>query len=203
MKNVARLIELNARDRKSSSGTSGLGRRAIRIGNRTSETTPTTIAIQAAVSAHSLAWPRMTPNARPPTASAATSAPSQSNRPVVSVSRDSWTWVSVAHRANPSSGTLIRNATRQPSVSTRPPPTIGPTTDKAAVEAAQIPNARPSSGPVKACVISASEPGTRSAPAAPCRSLKTTSDSSVGASPHSADVAANPIRPIAKTRRRP
>ena len=109
---------MNARERKSPSGTSGFGRRAIRIGKATSATTPIAIEIQAARSAHSLAWPRMTPNARPPTASAATIAPSQSNRPVVSVSRDSWTWVSVAHSAKPSSGTLMRKATRQPSVST-------------------------------------------------------------------------------------
>jgi len=54
------------------------------------------MAIQAAVSDHSLAWPRMTPKARPPTAIAATAAPSQSNLPVDSVSRDSTTWVTVA-----------------------------------------------------------------------------------------------------------
>ena len=85
MKNVAMLIDANARFRNRSSGTSGCGRRAIRIGKATSDTTPIAMAIQAAVSAHSLAWPRMTPNARPPTASAATAAPSQSNRPVDSV----------------------------------------------------------------------------------------------------------------------
>ena len=107
MKNVARLIDEKARDRKSSSGTSGCGRVAIRIGKAIRETTPIAIAIQAAVSVHSLACPRMTPNARPPTASAATSAPSQSNRPVDSVSRDSCTCVRVAHRAKASSGTLI------------------------------------------------------------------------------------------------
>ena len=73
MKNVAMLIDANARIRNRSSGTSGCGRRAIRIGKATSDTTPIAMAIQAAVSAHSLAWPRMTPNARPPTASAATS----------------------------------------------------------------------------------------------------------------------------------
>ena len=130
MKNVARLTVANARDRNSSSGTSGLGRRAMRIGNRTRQTTPTPSATQAAGSAQALAWPRMTPNARPPTASAATSAPSQSNRPVVSVSRDSCTCVRVAHRAKASSGTLIRNANRQPMVSTSVPPTIGPRIDQ-------------------------------------------------------------------------
>ena len=155
------------------------------------------MAIQAAVSAQAFAWPRMTPNARPPTASAATAAPSQSNRPVDSSSRDSWTWRMVAHSANASSGTLIRNATRQPAVSTRVPPMIGPSTVRAAVDAAQMPNARARATPSKAWVMSASEPGMRSAPAAPWMRRKTTSHSSVGARPHRAEVAANPTRPMA------
>ena len=195
MKNVARLTVAKARDRNSSSGTSGLGRRAMRIGNRTRLTTPIASAIQAAGSAQALAWPRMTPNARPPTASAATSAPSQSNRPVVSVSRDSCTCVRVAHSAKASSGTLIRNANRQPIVSTSVPPTIGPRITRADVDAAQIPNARARASPSKAWVMSASEPGMSRAPAAPWASRKTTSSSSVGARPHSADVAANPMSP--------
>ena len=39
---------VNARERKSASGTSGFGRRAIRIGKATSATTPIAIEIQAA-----------------------------------------------------------------------------------------------------------------------------------------------------------
>ena len=57
--------------------------------------------------------------------------------------------VSVAQRANATSGTLIRNATRQPIVSTRMPPTIGPRSVSAEVEAAQMPNARPRASPVE------------------------------------------------------
>ena len=98
----------------------------------------------------------------------------------------------VAHRAKASSGTLIRKATRQPSVSTRLPPTIGPKIVSAAVDAAQMPNARPRSAPSKAWVMRASEPGMSSAPAAPWARRKTISHSSVGASPHSAEVAAKP-----------
>ncbi len=104
MKNVARLTEVKARERKSPSGTSGLGRRAMRIGNSDEGDDADGDGAHAAGSAHSFAWPRISPNARPPTASAATSAPSQSNRPVVSVSRDSWTWVRVAHSAKPAAG---------------------------------------------------------------------------------------------------
>ena len=48
MKNVAMLIDANARFRNRSSGTSGCGRRAIRIGKATSDTTPIAMAIQAA-----------------------------------------------------------------------------------------------------------------------------------------------------------
>ena len=47
MKNVARLIVANARDRNSPSGTSGSGRVAIRIGKATRAMTPIAIAIHA------------------------------------------------------------------------------------------------------------------------------------------------------------
>ena len=53
--------------------------------------TPTTIAPHASASLQAWACPRIRPKASPPTASAATSAPSQSNRPGASVSRDSAT----------------------------------------------------------------------------------------------------------------
>ena len=101
------------------------------------------------------------------------------------------------------SGTLIRNASRQVRYWTRRPPTTGPRTVAAEVAAAQIPNARASPGPSKAAVMRASEPGTRMAAAAPWRSRKTTSASRVGARPHRALVVAKPTRPIAKTRFRP
>ena len=91
----------------------------------------------------------------------------------------------------------MRKATRQPSVSTSPPPTIGPAMVSAEVDAAQMPNARPRSGPSKAWVMRASEPGMSRAPAAPWARRKTISHSMVGARPHRAEVAANPVRPIA------
>ena len=119
------------------------------------------IAPHASVSLHAWAWPRIRPNASPPTASAATSAPSQSNRPVASESRDSSTWRSVTHSAKAVTGTLMRKALRQPMVSTIVPPTIGPSTVSAEVEAAHMPKARPRSAPENACVISDSDPGTQ------------------------------------------
>jgi hypothetical protein len=68
---------------------------------------------------------------------------------------------------------------------------------------AHRPNARPCSSPWKLAVRMASDPGTRRAPAAPCRVRQTIRNSMVGAIPHSSEVPANPARPIAKMRRRP
>jgi hypothetical protein len=68
---------------------------------------------------------------------------------------------------------------------------------------AHRPKARPCSSPWKVAVMMASEPGTRTAPAAPCKVRQTISNSMVGANPHSREVAANPTRPMANMRRRP
>ncbi len=130
-------------------------------------------------------------------------APSQSNRPLAP-SRT----VSGIPRRSPTTaritiGTLIRKASRQDRYWTRRPPTTGPRTVAAEVAAAQIPKALASPGPSKADVMRASEPGTRTAAAAPWRSRKTTSASSVGARPHRTLVDPKPTRPIVKTRFRP
>jgi hypothetical protein len=92
----------------------------------------------------------------------------------------------------------MRNTIRQPTVSTSRPPTSGPSKPSADVADAQMPNARPRSTPAsKVWVMIDSAPGTRNAPAAPWSSRKRTSHSSVGANPHSADVAAKLASPIA------
>ena len=163
---------------------------AIRIGNATSATAPMPSASHATGSRHSRSPPRITPNDRPPTATAATNEPSQSNRRRASRSRDSSTWRSVIASATARIGTLTRNAIRQPIESTSRPPATGPISASADVAAAQIPNARPRSGPSNVCVMIDSAPGTSSAPAAPWSSRKTTSASSVGASPHRPEVRA-------------
>ena len=127
MKNVARLIAANVRSRNSSSGTSGWGRFAMRIGKATSEIAPMAQRTHAIGSAHAFCSPRITPKASPPTASVATSEPSQSNRP-------SRTCRAIPGRgggrnsATRISGTLTRNEARQPTKSTRTPPAIGPRT---------------------------------------------------------------------------
>ena len=97
----------------------------------------------------------------------------------------------------------MRNATRHDKVSTSAPPMTGPRMVVAADAPAQRPNARPCASPVNVAVRSASEPGTSSAPAAPCRTRKAMRSSIDGATPHSRLVTRNPARPKANMRLRP
>ena len=203
MSSVERLIAANARMRNSASGTSGSGRRVIRSGNATSPTSPTASAIHATGSAHCRSWPRIAPNASPPTATTATTAPSQSNRPDDASSRLSAMNRVVAQIAAAINGRLIRNAMRQLIASMRIPPTTGPRTSVPEVAAAQIPKARPRAAPSNVAVMIEREAGTSSAPATPWRTLAAASSSRVGARPHRTDVIPNPHRPMRKTRRRP
>ena len=83
----------------------------------------------------------------PPTATAMTTEPSQSRRPVAVSSRVSGTWRRVAQSARAMSGTFTRNATRHEKRSTIRPPTSGPSTVSAEVAAAQMPNARARASP--------------------------------------------------------
>ena len=59
-----------------------------------------------------------------------------------------------------------------------------------------MPNARPRSGALEAAGDEGERPGDEQAPAAPWRSRKTISHSSVGARPHSAEVTAKLASPI-------
>jgi hypothetical protein len=92
-------------------------------------------------------------------------------------------------------GMFSRNAALHEMVSTRMPPIAGPSSVVPEEAPDQIPNARPRNGPSKPAVIKASEPGTRNAPATPCRTRSTTSVSRFGARPHRADMRPNPARP--------
>ena len=100
-------------------------------------------------------------------------------------------------------GTLIRKTARHETASTRMPPTNGPRMVVAPEPAAHTPNARPCSSPSKVDVISASEPGTSSAPAAPWRTRKTMSVMMSGATPHSRLITPNAASPIANILRLP
>ena len=66
---------------------SGFGRRAIRNGNAISAIAPMASDTHATGSCHWRSWPRIAPNASPPTAITATAAPSQSNEPLASSDR--------------------------------------------------------------------------------------------------------------------
>ncbi len=193
----------NWRRRNIPSGTSGCGRRAISRGNATSATAPTISATQATGSCQLRSWPRIAPKARPPTATIATPAPSQSNRADASPALLSATWRN-ATSARITSGTLIRKAARHVTMSTSSPPTTGPISPVAAAAAAHSPMARDRcTWSANVAVMIASEPGTSSAPAAPWSRRATTSSSSVGARPHSTEVIPKPVSPIANSRRRP
>ena len=122
------LFVANRRRRNRPSGTRGFGRRAMRIGKATSAATPTASDTHASVSCHCLSWPRIAPNARPPTATKATAAPSQSKRPEAPSALVSGMCRIVANSAIATSGTLIRNAARQLTVSTPSSTTEAPRT---------------------------------------------------------------------------
>ena len=66
-----------------------------------------------------------------------------------------------------------------------------------------MPTALPRSAPSKVAATIASEPGTSSAPAIPCRARAPTRNSSEGEIAQSAEVAPNPISPATNIRRRP
>src|SRR5918992_5325281 len=98
----------------------------------------------------------------------------------------------VARYAIKRNGRLIKNAARHEIVFTSTPPTKGPRIVVAADAPAHTPNARPCSSPLNDDVMIASDPGTRSAPAAPWSIRLMIRNSIVGAIPQRRDVAAKP-----------
>jgi len=108
-----------------------------------------------------------------------------------------------AHSVAPTGITLTANTVRHELRSTSVPPTSGPATKAMPVQAVQVPIAFPCAGPSKCEMMSAIELGTKSAPATPCSARAAMRRPASGASAHMIDVAANPTRPAANTRRRP
>jgi hypothetical protein len=101
------------------------------------------------------------------------------------------------------SGTLIQKTKRHDRASVRNPPAAGPAIVEMPLHAVQVPIARPRASPLKVEVRIASDPGTSSAPARPCRPRRAIRKPVSGASAHRIDVTPNPASPIAKIRRRP
>ena len=101
------------------------------------------------------------------------------------------------------SGRLIQKIARQESASISAPPPAGPITVAIPVQAVQVPTALPRASPSKVAATIASEPGTSSAPAIPCRARAPIRNSVLGAIAQRTEVAPKPIRPMTKIRRRP
>ncbi len=101
------------------------------------------------------------------------------------------------------SGRLTQKIARQEVSPIRAPPPAGPITVAIPVQAVQVPTALPRSAPSKVAATIASEPGTSSAPAIPCRARAAIRNSTVGAIAQSAEQAPKAIRPMTNIRRRP
>ena len=99
--------------------------------------------------------------------------------------------------------TTIAKTQRQEALSTRKPPRKGPIRLEMPDQPAQAPIALPRSSSAKLASTIARLAGTSSAAVTPCRILATISTSPLGARAHSSEVAANPIRPMTNTIRRP
>ena len=189
MKNVARLIVVNARERKRPSGTSGSGRLAMRIGKsderdrRRPRATP-----RRACPATRARRRGSAPKDSPPTASAATIEPSQSNAGSSRCRATRRRGAGSTHSANARSGTLTRNAMRQPiGVDEQPADERADEGQRRTSPPPRCPNARPRSAPSNVWVMIDREPGTSSAPAAPwSKRGRGPANSRVGASPHKA-----------------
>ena len=97
----------------------------------------------------------------------------------------------------------MRNASRHDTRSTNRPPTSGPTIIADVVIAVQMPIARLCAGPVKFEVMSASELGTRNAPAAPCTARATMRNSALGAAAIAIEAMPKPMSPMRSTSTRP
>ena len=101
------------------------------------------------------------------------------------------------------SGRLTQKIARQESTSISAPPPAGPSTVAIPVHAVQVPTAFPRASPSKVEATIASDPGTSSAPATPCRARAPISMPVLGAIAQRADVTPNDASPITKIRRRP
>ncbi len=100
-------------------------------------------------------------------------------------------------------GTLRMKITRQLEASTSQPPTVGPITNEIPLHAVHWPIAAPRAGPENVAVSTASEAGTRSAPATPCRPRKTMSAGASGAIAQRTEANAKLATPKPKMRNSP
>ncbi|PBC71282.1 hypothetical protein BX265_5879 [Streptomyces sp. TLI_235] len=195
---VTRFTEVNSRDENSSRGSIGSAARRSASTNATPNSTPSSPATGAngrlvSVSAY----------VTPASASAASTAPSTSNRPERSGSRVSGTWRADTAITTTATGRLSRKIHRQPGPSTSHPPRNGPTAAATPPSPDQAPTAAPRSSAWNTACSMASEPGVSSAPPTPCSARAAISTSMFGAAAQNAEATANQATPIRNTRRRP
>ena len=163
---------------------------------RPKQTTPATIGTQTIGSPQPCAGCSIRAKVGPPSPIAESRIPSQSMPRKASSSRLSSTAWRVSATVAAISGRLTQKIARQEVRPIRAPPPAGPSTVAIPVQAVQVPTARPRAAPSKVAATIASEPGTSSAPATPCRARAPIRNSAVGAIAQSAEVAPKAIRPI-------
>ncbi len=128
---------------------------------------------------------------------------------MTSVPRPDERGVSGARRATTTTaasatGTFTRNTDRQPNASVNRPPATGPATSPVPLSAAQTPVALArAAGSVQAVATSASDVGTRSAPATPSSARSPMRTPTDHATEVAAESTANAHRPTRNTRRAP
>src|SRR5262245_48993493 len=129
--------------------------------------------------------------------------PTGSNRRA-RAARDSGTNKAVQTIAAATIGTLTQKIERQPKLSTRTPPTIGPSPSDSPETEANTPIARArSAGSRNVLTTIAIATGLSIVPPTACTTRAAISHPMLGARPHSIEPTPNPARPIMKIRRRP
>src|SRR5215813_9326662 len=157
------LAAVKFRDRKSDMDTIGAGERASTTKKPAKAQTPSRAAILTTIPpcGASINAKVTAPNPR-----VASTAPGQSNFPLVSGLRLSGTCKRVIHTTT-AIGTLIKKTQRQDACSTSQPPKTGPIAAVIAVNPDQVPMARPRLSSGNEALISARLPGTSKAAPAP------------------------------------
>ena len=129
--------------------------------------------------------------------------PSESDRRLADAPNSSAGSFVVRYSVTASGTMLTPKIHRQPTASTRTPPSSGPITNAVPVHAVHVPIARDCAAPENRALIIASELGTRNAAPTPCRHRAATSTQPLGANAHSSDDTAKTTMPIRSTDSRP
>ncbi len=202
-KTVARLPTAKLRAAKMCSGIIGFGALRSHHGNAIRQATPTSRLVSTA------GWDKpnrccsMRAYTAPVSPTALSTAPTTSTLARRSDRNSSCESLVVRYSVMANGAMLTPKIHRQPSVSTRTPPSSGPMTKAVPVQAVQVPIALPCRAPENRELIIASELGTRKAAPTPCRQRAATNTQPLGAKAHNSDETAKMTRPILSTTNRP